>query len=129
MRCFFLFVFFVRSAANNSKKSKEGALATAVITGGGGGGAAAEQEAEAVVESTEFLDNPLYDPDKMLGAMDHANRVCSAERERVCVCLYGFGEREGEQRAINQRGGEQGWKGKTAAAATANLRSSWRSRS
>mmetsp|Transcript_58143 Transcript_58143/g.116840 ORF Transcript_58143/g.116840 Transcript_58143/m.116840 type:complete len:523 (-) Transcript_58143:223-1791(-) len=66
---------FHMSAANNSKKSKElnGALATAVPSGGGGG-AAAEPEAEPVA-AAEFLDNPLYDPDKMLGAMEHANRV------------------------------------------------------
>ena len=75
-------MFVFRSAANNSKKSKElnGALATAVPSGGGGG-AAAEPEAEPVA-AAEFLDNPLYDPDKMLGAMEHANRVSQQKIRR-----------------------------------------------
>ena len=67
------------SAANQDKLKSSpgnasGAFATAVP------GSESEQvEAGALPEAAEvkgeFMDNPLYDPEKMGGAVEHANRV------------------------------------------------------
>jgi hypothetical protein len=60
------------AAQRNSVVSATPALATSVLSTD----KSALNKPKARASSTaEFMDNPLYDPDKMIGAVEHANRV------------------------------------------------------
>jgi regulator of protease activity HflC (stomatin/prohibitin superfamily) len=65
---------FHMSASNQDKKL------TVPMSGGSGGGNIPEAKLLDIgddndAHDAEFLDNPLYDPTKMVSAIDHANRV------------------------------------------------------
>mmetsp|Transcript_24987 Transcript_24987/g.29521 ORF Transcript_24987/g.29521 Transcript_24987/m.29521 type:complete len:523 (+) Transcript_24987:68-1636(+) len=72
---------FHMSASNQATNDSERrsststpALATTVLSTDKS--AASKPRAKATSSATsDFMDNPLYDPDKMIGAVDHANRV------------------------------------------------------
>lgn len=65
---------FHMSASNQAKNgekrnsvSSSPVLATSVLS--------SDKAMPAHTSSAQFMDNPLYDPDKMVGAVHHANRV------------------------------------------------------
>ena len=64
---------FHMSAANQGKAKKGPTAALATVVGS----AEEVKEGEPIAQAAEFLDNPLFDPDKMTSAVEHANRVTS----------------------------------------------------